>query len=135
MKTIKGCAYENSFLNILQELEGALTDLFGICDEIKAGCQLQEGSLLGAVKFSSLLPWERDADVAILSADFHQVIDAIQQRKQPSLGKLKICKQQNILQCFFFHCANHSGMFCKVLFRCENIGRQDDLANFSHFLT
>ena len=26
--------------------------------------------------------------------------------------------------------AGHSGMFFKVLFRCENVGRQDDLANF-----
>ena len=26
--------------------------------------------------------------------------------------------------------AFHSGMFPKVLFRCENIGRQDDFANF-----
>ena len=29
----------------------------------------------------------------------------------------------------------HSGMFPKVLFRCENVGRQDDFANFWHFLT
>ena len=27
----------------------------------------------------------------------------------------------------------HSGMFSKVLFRCENNGRQRDLANFWHF--
>ena len=27
----------------------------------------------------------------------------------------------------------HSGMFSKVLFRCENIGRQDDFANFLTF--
>ena len=29
----------------------------------------------------------------------------------------------------------HSGMFPEVLFRCENVGRQQDFANFWHFLT
>ena len=29
----------------------------------------------------------------------------------------------------------HSEMFSKVLFRCENVGRQRDLGNFWHFLT
>ena len=29
----------------------------------------------------------------------------------------------------------HCGMFSKVLFRCENIGRLNDSANFWHFLT
>ena len=28
----------------------------------------------------------------------------------------------------------HSGMFPKVLYRCENIGRQDESGNFWHFL-
>lgn len=61
--------------------------LFAICDQVGAQCQLQEGSLLGAVKLSSILPWERDADIAILSSDFHQVINW--HAKNP-IGKLKI---------------------------------------------
>ena len=28
-------------------------------------CELQEGSLLGALKFKSFLPWELDADIAL----------------------------------------------------------------------
>ena len=48
-----------------------------------------QGSLLGAVKLSSILPWERDADIAVLSSHFHQVINLHQRNP---IGKLKICK-------------------------------------------
>ncbi len=37
-------------------------------------CELQEGSLLGAVKLGQVLPWERDADLAFLSANFSAIV-------------------------------------------------------------
>ena len=48
---------------------------------------MQEGTLLGAVKLSSILPWERDADVAILSSQFQTLINRLQRKP---IGKLKI---------------------------------------------
>ena len=51
---------------------------------------MQEGTLLGAVKLSAILPWERDADVAILSSHFHTLISHLQSRKDHRIGKLKI---------------------------------------------
>ena len=51
---------------------------------------MQEGTLLGAVKLSAILPWERDADVAILSRHFHTLISHLQSRKSKKIGKLKI---------------------------------------------
>ena len=80
---------------LFQELFGALSTLFNICDQVGARCQLQEGSLLGAVKLSTILPWERDADIAVLSSHFHHVINLHQTNP---IGKLKICKA-----CFRFY--------------------------------
>ena len=84
--------FHYSFIPLIknfQELSQALSSLFQLCDQTKSMCQLQEGSLLGAVKFSSILPWERDADIAILSADFHKVVNL---HKKKPIGKMKICK-------------------------------------------
>lgn len=36
---------------------------------------MQEGTLLGAVKFNGLLPWERDADVTFHSSNFSAISD------------------------------------------------------------
>ncbi len=36
--------------------------------------ELQEGTLLGAVKLGGVLPWERDADIAFLSANFSAIL-------------------------------------------------------------
>ena len=33
-------------------------------------CEMQEGTLLGAVKFNGVLPWERDADVTFHTSNF-----------------------------------------------------------------
>ena len=40
------------------------------CERIGALCELQEGTLLGAVKFNKVLPWERDADLTFHSANY-----------------------------------------------------------------
>ena len=36
-----------------------LEDIFASCSDVDAYCELQEGTLLGAVKFGDILPWER----------------------------------------------------------------------------
>ena len=41
----------------------------------------------------------------------------------------------SLLKLTFSASSVHSGMFSKVLLCFENVGRQDDLANFWHFLT
>ena len=38
---------------------------------------LEEGTLLGAVKFGTLLPWERDADFRISFNDFNRFREEI----------------------------------------------------------
>ncbi|XP_037088071.1 uncharacterized protein LOC119108586 isoform X2 [Pollicipes pollicipes] len=49
------------------------------CQEAGATCELQEGTLLGAVKLGTILPWERDADIAFSSADFDK-LDSMKKR-------------------------------------------------------
>ena len=74
-----------------------LESIFKICDAIDAKCQLQEGSLLGAVKLSNILPWERDADIAILSSDFEKLIHYL---KDNTIGKLKLRNKSFFLSPF-----------------------------------
>ena len=59
----------------LENLKDALVYIFSLCDIYNIICQLQEGSVLGAVKFSSVLPWEMDADISILSQQFYQFVN------------------------------------------------------------
>ena len=44
------------------------------CGEYNIVCELMEGTLLGAVKFQSVLPWERDADIAFYAGDFDKLL-------------------------------------------------------------
>ena len=83
---------------LIQELYNLLDSVFSICDSIKAKCQLQEGSLLGAVKLSNILPWERDADVAVLSSDFENLVHYL---KGNTEGKLKLCNNTIIAKLIF----------------------------------
>lgn len=53
----------------LENLKNSLDYLFMQCELNSITCQLQEGSVLGMVKFKGLLPWERDADIRINSED------------------------------------------------------------------
>ena len=46
---------------------------FKMCEEYKIRCELQEGTLIGAVKFNNILPWERDADITVLSEHFNKL--------------------------------------------------------------
>ncbi len=45
------------------------------CEEHGIHCELQEGTLLGAVKLGKVLPWERDADITFLSSNFTALIN------------------------------------------------------------
>ena len=66
------------------------------CEITNTICQLQEGSLLGAVKLENILPWERDCDIAVLSSHFSNLTDYLE--KNP-IGKLKISKSYYLTSC------------------------------------
>ena len=48
----------------IETLRKAVLETMDICREIGLFCQLQEGTALGALKFNSILPWERDACIS-----------------------------------------------------------------------
>ncbi|XP_022798874.1 uncharacterized protein LOC111336948 [Stylophora pistillata] len=58
----------------LENLADAIKFVMEQCERNNITCELQEGTLLGAVKFNKVLPWERDADIAFLTADFPRIV-------------------------------------------------------------
>lgn len=58
----------------LENLAEAIIFIMSQCRENNASCELQEGTLLGAVKLNKVLPWERDADITFLTADFPKLV-------------------------------------------------------------
>lgn len=54
----------------LEELANLVNFIMNACAEVGIICELQEGTLLGAVKFNKVLPWERDADITFLTANY-----------------------------------------------------------------
>ena len=48
----------------LESLVKAINDIMGMCTKIGMYCSTNCGTTLGAVKFSGVLPWELDADIA-----------------------------------------------------------------------
>ena len=71
-----GCKLKNTLIvppdcraNILDVILFTLN----LCEKNEIQCELQEGTLLGAVKFNNVLPWERDADITVLSAHFNKL--------------------------------------------------------------
>ena len=75
------------FLNLFQELMEALVILMDACEKTNTLCQLQEGTLLGAVKLENILPWERDCDISVLSSQFNNLTNFLEKN---SIGKLQI---------------------------------------------
>nr|XP_045601109.1 uncharacterized protein LOC123759901 [Procambarus clarkii] len=53
-----------------QELANLVRFLMDICEAHGLFCELQEGTLLGAVKVGGVLPWERDADITFHTKNF-----------------------------------------------------------------
>ena len=65
----------------------ALVILMDACEKTNTLCQLQEGTLLGAVKLENILPWERDCDISVLSSQFNNLTNFLEKN---SIGKLQI---------------------------------------------
>ena len=80
-----------------KELKDTLVRILEACEITNTVCQLQEGSLLGAVKLENILPWERDCDIAVLSSQFNNLTDYLE--KNP-IEKLKISKYFTFLFLF-----------------------------------
>lgn len=58
----------------LENLAEAIKFVMEQCSLNNVSCELQEGTLLGAVKLNKVLPWERDADITFLTADFPKLV-------------------------------------------------------------
>ena len=58
----------------LENLADAVKFIMEQCRRNSVSCELQEGTLLGAVKLNKVLPWERDADITFLTADFPKLV-------------------------------------------------------------
>ena len=58
----------------LNNLMTAIKLIMRKCSEYKIACELMDGTLLGALKFQNILPWERDADIAFYAGDFDRLI-------------------------------------------------------------
>ena len=58
----------------LENLADAIKFIMDQCGKNNASCELQEGTLLGAIKLNKVLPWERDADITFLTADFPKLV-------------------------------------------------------------
>ncbi|XP_032226808.2 uncharacterized protein LOC5502641 [Nematostella vectensis] len=54
----------------LENLADAIKFVMKECENAGLFCELQEGTLLGAVKLNKVLPWERDADITFLTANY-----------------------------------------------------------------
>eukprot|EP00112_Aurelia_sp_Birch-Aquarium-sp1_P024757 Seg797.3 transcript_id=Seg797.3/GoldUCD/mRNA.D3Y31 product="Fukutin-related protein" protein_id=Seg797.3/GoldUCD/D3Y31 len=54
----------------LENLADAIKFIMKNCEDNDIICELQEGTLLGALKFQKVLPWERDADISFLTKHF-----------------------------------------------------------------
>lgn len=66
----------------LENLADAVKFIMARCEENGILCELQEGTLLGAVKLNKVLPWERDADITFLSAHFNKLRNIKKQFQQ-----------------------------------------------------
>lgn len=67
--------------------------LFEACKATNSICELQEGTLLGAVKLGTILPWEKDGDIMILSDHFNQLLKYLIQNEGP--GSLELSRLKN----------------------------------------
>lgn len=67
----------------MKDLSSTLKLIFDVCERTGSICQLQEGTLLGAVKLGSILPWERDADIMVNSNNFSLLLDKLQSKEFP----------------------------------------------------
>lgn len=59
---------------ILEELSDMVKFLMKTCEDNDIICEYESGTLLGSVKFNKVLPWERDADISFLTANYSQLV-------------------------------------------------------------
>lgn len=67
----------------LENLGDAVKFVMAECERSNVVCELQEGTLLGAIKLNKVLPWERDADITFLTSDYDKLLkmkSAMQER-------------------------------------------------------
>ena len=82
-----------------------LTRIFDACEAVEAICELQEGTLLGAVKFGTILPWERDADVMVHSKHVEKLVAELKTRKLTagiSKCESELLRRNFFIKAFFF---------------------------------
>ncbi|XP_064625523.1 uncharacterized protein LOC135486572 isoform X2 [Lineus longissimus] len=92
----------------MQSNADAVNKVMSICDESGIICEIDTGTGLGAVKFEKALPWEVDADIMFLSANY-----------------TAFCKLKTKFEKLGFRFQNNKKAFC-----CENYrvaGGQVDL--------
>lgn len=58
----------------LENVADAIKFVMEQCRMNNITCEIQEGTLLGAVKLNKVLPWERDADITFLTVDFPKLV-------------------------------------------------------------
>ncbi|XP_052098683.1 uncharacterized protein LOC127733355 [Mytilus californianus] len=75
----------------LQELTDMIKFIMKTCEEFNIICEADGGTVLGAVKFNKVLPWEKDADVRFLSSNFtslKQLGPFIARKYNVTIGKI-----------------------------------------------
>jgi hypothetical protein len=65
---------------LLKGLELLLTDINKICSDLKMPYWLDGGSLLGAIRHKSFIPWDDDIDMGIIYSDFEKNKSRFKQR-------------------------------------------------------
>ena len=71
-----------------------LKDIDGICRKHQITYWLNGGSALGAVRHCGFIPWDDDADIAMMQSDFKRFIEVL---------KVDLPKDKYIFQCYYTH--------------------------------
>lgn len=68
-------------LNLLQNCElNLLQQIAQICETEHINYWLSGGSLIGAVKYQGMIPWDDDVDVGMLRPDYERFVQAVQEK-------------------------------------------------------
>ncbi|MDD6466783.1 MAG: LicD family protein [Erysipelotrichaceae bacterium] len=71
-----------------------LKDIDQICQKHQIPYWLNGGSALGAVRHQGFIPWDDDADIAMMQSDFKRFIDVL---------KTDLPKDKYLFQCYYTH--------------------------------
>lgn len=93
---------ENEQLRILQLLElEALTELQKFCKTNGINFFLRGGSVMGAVKYNGFVPWDDDADIAIIRKDYNKLIDLSSSKEWSEKFYIVNYKDNPEIHCYF----------------------------------